>query len=67
MGLDWLVNNQVVIDTANMLMKFPDSKCQPLLVFDAALKDPTVVVLSDDIEIPGRHEIVQTAHISGIQ
>ena len=63
LGLDWLVNNQVVIDTANMLMKFPDSKCQPLLVFDAALKDPTVVVLSDDIEIPGRHEIVQTAHI----
>ena len=39
LGLDWLVNNQVVIDTANMLMKFPDSKCQPLLVFDAALKD----------------------------
>ena len=63
LGLDWLVNNQVVIDTANMLMKFPDSKCQSLLMFDAALKDPTVVVLSDDIEIPGRHEIVQTAHI----
>eukprot|EP00112_Aurelia_sp_Birch-Aquarium-sp1_P002037 Seg1221.15 transcript_id=Seg1221.15/GoldUCD/mRNA.D3Y31 product="Zinc finger protein GIS2" protein_id=Seg1221.15/GoldUCD/D3Y31 len=63
LGLDWLVNNQVVIDTANMQMKFPDSKCQPLLVFDAALKDPTVVVLSDDIEIPGRHEIVQTARI----
>ena len=44
LGLDWLVNNQVVIDTANMLMKFPDLKRQPLLVFDAALKDPTVVV-----------------------
>eukprot|EP00794_Sanderia_malayensis_P011701 gene11701-12919_t len=46
-----------------MVMKFPDATCQPLLMFDASLKDPTVVVLSDDIEIPGRHEIVQAARI----
>eukprot|EP00794_Sanderia_malayensis_P002500 gene2500-2883_t len=58
LGLDWLVNNKVIIDTANMVMKFPDATCQPLLMFDASLKDPTVVVLSDDIEIPGRHEII---------
>eukprot|EP00794_Sanderia_malayensis_P014622 gene14622-16137_t len=63
LGLDWLVNNKVIIDTANMVMKFPDATCQPLLMFDASLKDPTVVVLSDDIEIPGRHEIVQAARI----
>eukprot|EP00794_Sanderia_malayensis_P013568 gene13568-14969_t len=63
LGLDWLVNNKFIIDTANMVMKFPDATCQPLLMFDASLKDPTVVVLSDDIEIPGRHEIVQAARI----
>ena len=63
LGLDWLMNHQVVIDTSKMLLKFPDSHCQPLTVHDSSLKNPAVVELSDDIEIPGRHEIIQTAHV----
>ena len=63
LGLDWLMNHQVIIDTSKMLLKFPDSHCQPLTVHDSSLKNPAVVELSDDVEIPGRHEIIQTARI----
>lgn len=45
------------------MLKFPDSNCKPLRLFDASIKDPTVVVLSEDIEIPARLEIIQSAHI----
>ena len=63
LGLDWLMNHQVVIDTSKKLLKFPDSHCQLLTVHDSSLTNPAVVDLSDDIEMPGRHEIIQTAHV----
>ena len=63
LGLDWLINNKVTIDTANLLLTFPDLTHQPLTIYDASLKDPFAVVLGDDIEVPARHEIIQTARI----
>ena len=63
LGLDWLMNHQVVFDRSKMLLTFPESRCQPLTVRDSSLKNHAVVELSDDIEIPGRHEIIQRAHV----
>ncbi len=63
LGLDWLMNNKLSIDTANMVLRFPDLSCQPQTIYDSSLKDPSVVMLSNDIVIPGRHEVIETAHV----
>ena len=43
LGLDWLIDNPVIVNTANMLLKFPESDCKPFKL--ASIKDPIGVVL----------------------
>ena len=63
LGLDWIINCRAKIDAASMLLHLPNAISQRIAVFDSAITDPTAVVLHEDIEIPGRHEICQTARI----
>ena len=64
-GLDWLLSCSCVIDIEKLLISFPDGTQQALLINDSAMSDPTNVTLCEDIEIPAKHEIIQTACIKG--
>ena len=63
LGLDWLMNNEAVVDTPKMQLIFPDGTSKSLFIFDSSVKDPSTVVLEEDVEIPGKHEVFQTARI----
>ena len=63
LGLDWLVTNQVNIDTAEMVLKFPDGATKPLCLFDSTIVDPLGVVLEEDVVVPAKHEVFQTARV----
>ncbi len=63
LGLDWLMNNKVTVDLSRMVLKFPDLSTKPLSVFDSCVSDPLAVVLHEDIEVPAKHEVLQTARV----
>ena len=64
--LDWLTNCHCVIDTSKLLIEFLDGSKAPLLLNDSSIPDPTAVILCDDIEIPGRHEVIRRAKVKGV-
>ena len=63
LGLDWLMSNKVNVGLSGMVLTFPDLSTKPLSVFDSTVSEPLAVVLDEDIEVPAKHEIVQTARI----
>ena len=63
LGLDWLMSNKVNVDLSRMVLTFPDLSTKPLSVFDSTVLEPLAVVLDEDIEVPAKHEIFQTARI----
>ena len=46
-----------------MVLTFPDLSTKPLSVFDSCVSDPLAVVLDEDIEVPAKHEVLQTARV----
>ena len=66
LGLDWLTNCHCVIDTPKLLIEFPDGSKAPLLLNDSSIPDPAAVILCDDTEIPGRHEVIRRAKVKGV-
>jgi hypothetical protein len=63
LGLDWLMSNKVNVDLSRMALTFPDLSTKPLSVFDSTVSEPLAAVLDEDIEVPAKHEISQTARI----
>ncbi len=46
-----------------MVLTFPDVSTKRLSVFDSCVSDPLAVVLDEDIEVPAKHEVLQTARV----
>ena len=63
LGLDWLMSLHCIIDTSELVIRFPDGSVAPLLIHDSSIADPMSVVLCNDIEIPGNHEVIQRAKV----
>ena len=63
LGLDWVMSRHCVINTPKLLISFPDDSAPPLLIHDSTTVDPIFAALCDDIEIPGNHEVIQTAKV----
>jgi hypothetical protein len=63
LGLDWLVTNQVNVDMAEMVLKFPDGTTKPLGLFDSTIVDLPGVVLEEDIVVPAKHEVFKRARV----
>ena len=43
-----------------------DGSKAPLLLNDSSIPDPAAVILCDDTEIPGRHEVIRRAKVKGV-
>ena len=63
LGLDWMMSRHCVIDMPKLLISFPDGSAAPLLIHDSSIVDPMSVVLCEDIEIPGNHEVIKRAKV----
>lgn len=61
LGLDWLIANEVNVDMAEMILKFPDRTSKPLCLFDSTLADPLGVILDEDLVVPAKHKVFKTA------
>ena len=59
--MDWILETKGSIDFNEQMLKFPDGTAEPMLLQDIGLKSRMIVVLQEDIEVPGRHEVVRRA------
>ena len=59
LGLNWLINNKVIVDIAKMVLKLPDAMMKSTFVFDSSLTDPLAVDLDQDVETAAKHEVLQ--------
>ena len=63
LGLDCLLNSEAVIDTRQKQIRFPEQDL-PLYVCDLSSINNIGVSLSEDIVVPGKHEVVHRAIIT---
>eukprot|EP00794_Sanderia_malayensis_P006369 gene6369-7101_t len=61
LGLNWMDDNKVDLLVGKKELHFQDGTVCPLFIHDSSLLYPGIVTLSEDVEIPGRHEIVSSA------
>ena len=61
LGLDWILSNKGIIDLNEQMLKFPDGTTEPILLQNLGLSSKMIVVLQEDVEVPGRHEVVRRA------
>ena len=61
LGLDWILSNKGIIDLNEQMLKFPDGTTGPILLQNLGLSSKMIVVLQEDVEVPGRHEVVRRA------
>ena len=61
LGLDWILNNKEIIDLNEQMLKFPDGTTEPILLQNMGLSSRMIAVLQEDVEVPGRHEVVRRA------
>ena len=63
LGLDYLLNSEAVIDTRQKQIRFPEQDL-PLYVCDLSSINNIGVSLSEDIVVPGKHEVMHRAFIT---
>ena len=61
LGLDWMLEMKVTVDFNEQLSKLTDGTTEPMLLQVMGLQNRMVVVLQEDVEVPGRHEVVRRA------
>ena len=61
MGLDWMLEMKATVDFNEQLLKFTDGTTEPILLQVMVLQNRMIVDLLEDVEVPGRHEVVRRA------
>ena len=61
LGLDWMLEMKVTVDFNEQLSKLTDGTTEPMLLQVMGLQNRMVVVLQEDVEVPGRHEVIRRA------
>ena len=57
------MSRHCVIDMPKLLISFPDGSAAPLLILDSSIVDLMSVVLCEDIEMPGNHEVIKMGKV----
>ena len=61
LGLDWMLGMKATVDFNEELLNFTDGTTEPILLQVMGLQNRMIVVLQEDVEVPGRHEVVRRA------
>ena len=63
LGLNWLVKHEIALFVKEKKMLFANGKEIRLFLYDSSLLEPDVV-LTEDVLVPGQHEVIRLAQLS---